>query len=191
MLNGQSQWTDSILKQVRRLSNLIQDLILLSKMGERSQVDLVITDVNFSETVKTVSDSFQQLAIDAEKTLTTAITDNVRLKGDSKCLYELVNILVDNAVKYCDDGGSIEVALRRSRLGNGVVLDVSNTYADGANVDYSRFFERFYRGDVSHNSQKAGYGIGLSMAEELTKLMGGKIFATYKGDRITFTVRLG
>ena len=89
--------------------------------------------------------------------------------------------------KYCDDGGSIEVALRRSRLGNGVVLDVSNTYVDGANVDYSRFFERFYRGDVSHNSQKAGYGIGLSMAEELTKLMGGKIFATYKGDRITFT----
>lgn len=191
MLNGQSQWTDSILKQVRRLSNLIQDLIMLSKMGERSQVDLVITDVNFSETVKTVADSFQQLAIDAEKTLTTAIADNVMLKGDSKCLYELVNILVDNAVKYCDDGGSIEVALRRSRLGNGVVLDVSNTYVDGANVDYSRFFERFYRGDVSHNSQKAGYGIGLSMAEELTKLMGGKIFATYKGQRITFTVRLG
>ena len=49
-----------------------------------------------------------------------------------------------------------------------------STYVDGANVDYSRFFERFYRGDVSHNSQKAGYGIGLSMAEELTKLMGGK-----------------
>lgn len=67
MLNGQSQWTDSILKQVRRLSNLIQDLIMLSKMGERSQVDLVITDVNFSETVKTVADSFQQLAIDAER----------------------------------------------------------------------------------------------------------------------------
>lgn len=39
MLNGQSQWTDSILKQVRRLSNLIQNLIMLSKMGERSQVD--------------------------------------------------------------------------------------------------------------------------------------------------------
>ena len=62
---------------------------------------------------------------------------------------------------------------------------------DGANVDYSRFFERFYRGDTSHNSQKAGYGIGLSMAEELTKLMGGKINVSYKAQRITFTVRLG
>ena len=191
MLNGQSQWTDSILKQVRRLSNLIQDLIMLSKMGERSQVDLVITDVNLSETVHAVADSFQQLAVDAEKTLTTAIADGIHVKGDSKCLYELVNILVDNAVKYCDDKGTIDVSLRRGRLGKGAVVAVTNTYADGANVDYSRFFERFYRGDTSHNSQKAGYGIGLSMAEELTKLMGGKINVSYKAQRITFTVRLG
>ena len=191
MLNGQSQWTDSILKQVRRLSNLIQDLIMLSKMGERSQVDLVITDVNLSETVHAVADSFQQLAIDAEKTLHTDIADGIHVKGDSKCLYELVNILVDNAVKYCDDKGTIDVSLRRPRLGKGAIVAVTNTYADGANVDYSRFFERFYRGDTSHNSQKAGYGIGLSMAEELTKLMGGKINVSYKGQRITFTVRLG
>lgn len=191
MLNGQSQWTDSILKQVRRLSNLIQDLIMLSKMGERSQVDLVITDVNLSETVHAVAESFQQLAIDAEKTLTTAIADGIHVKGDGKCLYELVNILVDNAVKYCDDKGTIDVSLRRGRLGKGAVIAVTNTYADGANVDYSRFFERFYRGDTSHNSQQAGYGIGLSMAEELTKLMGGKINVSYKAQRITFTVRLG
>lgn len=191
MLNGKSQWTDSILKQVRRLSNLIQDLIMLSKMGERSQVDLVITDVNLSETVQSVADSFQQLAVDAEKTLTTAIADGIHVKGDSKCLYELVNILVDNAVKYCDDKGNIDVSLRRGRLGKGAIVAVTNTYADGANVDYSRFFERFYRGDTSHNSQKAGYGIGLSMAEELTKLMGGKINVSYKAQRITFTVRLG
>ncbi len=191
MLNGQSQWTDSILKQVRRLSNLIQNLIMLSKMGERSQVDLVITDVNLSETVHAVADSFQQLAIDAEKTLHTDIADGIHVKGDSKCLYELVNILVDNAVKYCDDKGTIDVSLRRPRLGKGAIVAVTNTYADGANVDYSRFFERFYRGDTSHNSQKAGYGIGLSMAEELTKLMGGKINVSYKAQRITFTVRLG
>ena len=191
MLNGQSQWTDSILKQVRRLSNLIQDLIMLSKMGERSQVDLVITDVNLSATVRSVVESFQQLAVDAEKTLHTDIADGIHVKGDSKCLYELVNILVDNAVKYCDDHGDIQVSLRRARLGKGAVVAVTNTYADGANVDYSRFFERFYRGDTSHNSQKAGYGIGLSMAEELTKLMGGKINVSYKAQRITFTVRLG
>ena len=191
MLNGQSQWTDSILKQVRRLSNLIQNLIMLSKMGERSQVDLVITDVNLSETVHAVADSLQQRAIDAEKTLNTDIADGIHVKGDSKCLYELVNILVDNAVKYCDDKGTIDVSLRRPRLGKGAIVAVTNTYADGANVDYSRFFERFYRGDTSHNSQKAGYGIGLSMAEELTKLMGGKINVSYKAQRITFTVRLG
>ncbi len=190
MLNGKSQWTDSILKQVRRLTNLIQDLIMLSKMGERSQVDLVITDVDFSATVHSVVDSFRQLAADGEKKLTAEIADGIKVKGDSKCLYELVNILVDNAVKYCDDKGTIAVALRKPRLGKGAVVTVTNDYADGTNVDYSRFFERFYRGDTSHNSQKAGYGIGLSMAEELTKLMKGKINVSYKEGRITFTVRL-
>ena len=118
--------------------------------------------------------------LNAEKTLHTDIADGIHVKGDSKCLYELVNILVDNAVKYCDDHGDIQVSLRRPRLGKGAVVAVTNTYADGANVDYSRFFERFYRGDTSHNSQKAGYGIGLSMAEELTKLMDGKINVSYK-----------
>lgn len=189
MISGKSQWTESILKQVRRMTQLIQDLIMLSKMGERSQMDLVITDVNLSETVQTVADSFKQLAVDGEKHLTTAIAQDIHVKGDAKSLYELVNILVDNAVKYCDDEGTITVALAKGRL-KGAVISVTNTYEDGKNVDYSRFFERFYRGDTSHNSQKAGYGIGLSMAEELTKLMHGKINVSYKNKSITFTVRL-
>lgn len=190
MISGKSQWTESILKQVRRMTQLIQDLIMLSKMGERSQLDLVITDVNLSETVQTVADSFKQLAVDGEKELTTAIAPAIHVKGDAKSLYELVNILVDNAVKYCDDHGIITVSLAKGRL-KGAVISVTNTYEDGKNVDYSRFFERFYRGDTSHNSQKAGYGIGLSMAEELTKLMHGKINVSYKDKSITFTVRLG
>ena len=69
-------------------------------------------------------------------------------------------------------------------------MAISNTYADGANMDYSHFFERFYRGDESHNSQKAGYGIGLSMAEELAQLLKGKLGVSYKDGVITFTIRL-
>lgn len=77
-----------------------------------------------------------------------------------------MNILLDNAVKYCDDGGLIH-------------------------IDYSRFFERFYRGDTSHNSAKAGYGIGLSMAEDLTKLLKGRISVRWDQGVITFQVELG
>ena len=69
-------------------------------------------------------------------------------------------------------------------------LEVSNTYKAGKNVDYSRFFERFYRKDESHNSQKSGYGIGLSMAQSIVSIVKGKISVHYKGDTITFKVIL-
>ena len=70
-----------------------------------------------------------------------------------------------------------------------MILSVSNNYADGKNVDYSRFFERFYRGDISHSSEKAGYGIGLSIANELVQLLKGKIQVKYIDGRIIFTIK--
>ncbi len=189
LINGKSQWTESILKQAKRLSNLINDLIMLSKMGERSQLDLTITDVNLSETITAVAESFQQMAKDQGKDIACNIIPQVHIKADAKCIYELVNILIDNAVKYCDDNGAISVALTKGKK-NIAYIAIANTYADGATIDYSRFFERFYRGDVSHNSKKTGYGIGLSMAEELTQLIKGKITVSYANGIITFTVRV-
>jgi signal transduction histidine kinase len=190
MINGKSQWTGSILKQVRRLNNLITDLITLSKMGERSQTDLNMVSVDVSDTVQTVTESFQPMVTDEQKTLVSHIQPDLHIVSDAKCLYELVNILVDNAVKYCDDGGTIDVTLKSGKKNKGIIVTVANNYADGKNVDYSRFFERFYRGDESHNSQKSGYGIGLSMAEELTQLLKGKISVNFKDGIITFMIKL-
>lgn len=190
LINGKSQWTTSIIHQVRRVSNLINDLIMLAKMSEGSEIQLSIVEVNVSDVAHTVAESFQTMAKEQHKELTETIVPNLTIKSDSKCLYELINILVDNAVKYCDDGGTIDVRVTPGRLKKGVVIAISNTYAAGATIDYSRFFERFYRGDESHNSEKAGYGIGLSMAEELTHVLKGKIAVSYKKGVITFTVQL-
>lgn len=189
LINGKSQWTTSIIHQVRRVSNLINDLIMLAKMSEGSEIQLSIVDVNVSDVAHTVAESFRTMATEQQKQLTEQIGPDVKIKSDSKCLYELINILVDNAVKYCDDGGEITVKVTPGRLKKGAVIAISNTYADGAKIDYSRFFERFYRGDESHNSQKAGYGIGLSMAEELTRVLKGKIAVSYKKGVITFSVQ--
>ena len=74
--------------------------------------------------------------------------------------------------------------------GKNSVLTVSNSYAAGKGVDYSRFFERFYREDKSHNSEKKGYGIGLSMASEMVKQFKGKMTVSYKDGTISFVVTL-
>ena len=101
-----------------------------------------------------------------------------------------MNILVDNAVKYCDDEGEIKTQLTvAGRKKKEAVLTVANDFADGKNIDYSQFFERFYRGDISHSSEKAGYGIGLSIARELVQLLKGKIQIDYAEGKIAFTVK--
>ena len=87
--------------------------------------------------------------------------------------------------------GEVSLDFGGKKNGRGAQLSVSNDYRDGAHTDYSRFFERFYRGDTSHSSSKEGYGIGLSMAEDLTKLMKGKISVRWDKGVITFQVELG
>lgn len=190
LINGKNQWTESILKQARRLSNLTADLIFLSKVGEGAHADMVLTSVDVSKTVAAVAESFQPILKDQGKTLHCQISPGIYAQADEKWLYEVVNILVDNAVKYCDDSGIIDMILTSGKRKKGAVISIINDYADGADVDYSQFFERFYRGDESHNSQKSGYGIGLSMAAEIVRAMKGKIHVTYKDNRIAFVVKL-
>ena len=69
-------------------------------------------------------------------------------------------------------------------------LVISNSFRSGADLDYSRFFERFYRQDESHNVDKGGYGIGLSIAESIVQQYGGSISVSWKDGMISFTCLL-
>ena len=186
MTNGSNEWTKSISNQIDRLTVLVGNLITLSKMGELDKEDL--SDIDFSECVKTTVDNYKTIISNQGKTLETEITDKVKVKGIKDGLTEIANILLDNAQKYCDDKGTIRVELTHTRRNSGAKLVVSNDYAEGKDVDYTKFFERFYRGDTSHSDKQSGYGIGLSMAEGFVEEFNGKIAADYSDGRISFTV---
>ena len=186
MSTGATEWTKSISNQVDRLTVLTGNLITLAKMGELKKEDL--SDVNFTECVKTAINNYGIIITNQGKRLENDIADNVMVRGTKDGLTEVVNILLDNAQKYCDDNGTIKVELAKTRRLSGAKLTVSNDYAAGAGVDYTRFFDRFYRGDTSHSDNKSGYGIGLSMAEGFVEEFGGKIAADYHAGRIIFTV---
>jgi two-component system sensor histidine kinase CiaH len=187
LISGKSQWTDNILFQVKRVTRLINELIMLAKMGEKNERELKKETMDISHTFTEVVQSFAPVVEGEKKKLVTEIQPDLQAETDPKYLYEIFTILMDNAAKYCDDGGTIRARLE-SHGKHGFRAQVSNDYKNGAGVDYSHFFERFYRGDESHNSKKAGYGIGLSMAEEATRLLGGKIQVEYKDGVITFGV---
>ena len=111
------------------------------------------------------------------------------MTADASKIMQLATLLVDNAIKYCDENGSVKVELSQVRKGT-VRLVVTNSYKNGANVDYNKFFERFYREDKSHNIDKGGYGIGLSIAENICRQYRGSINATWKNGEISFVCLL-
>ena len=188
LMTGENEWIESTKDQVKRLSNLINQMVVLARLEE--QPDVTLVDVNFSEVVKKVAGNFRSVVEKAGKKYEIKLQEDIHVMATEDELYELVSILIDNACKYCDEDGQIFVTLTKAKRGKRARLTVANSYADGKNVDYSRFFDRFYREDESHNQKQPGYGIGLSMAESLVRIFKGRIGVSYKNGLIGFTVLL-
>ena len=182
-MNGESDWTRSITSQVRRMTGLVNELVTLSRLGEQNAVEL--RAVAFSALVTEAAEAIEPVVRQQGKTMTRDLASGVYAEGEDRLLQMLVNILLDNAAKYCDEGGTISLSLG-SGGGKNVILSVSNDYASGKDVDYSRFFERFYQEDASHNSRNSGFGIGLSTAREIVELLKGSIRVSWRNGRIEF-----
>ncbi len=175
MTNGENEWTQSTLRQVDRMNGLIANLVMITRAQEHdAQAARQETDV--SKAVSETVDTFKSVAEQEGKKLETDIAEDERMIAEEGQIRQLTSLLVDNAIKYCDKGGTIRVGMIRRR--GGIRLYVTNDYAEGKNVDYSRFFERFYREDKSHNQDKGGYGIGLSIAQNICEQYNGSIKAS-------------
>ncbi len=188
MLNGENEWNQSTLKQVDRMTGLIQNLVTISRAQEREEkTDRIMLDV--SSIVKETADTFAPVASQDNKQLVTSLQDQSNLRCEESEIRQLASLLIDNAIKYCDDGGTIKVSVTGKKRGGNVRLVVSNNYAAGKDVDYSKFFERFYREDESHHAEstKGGYGIGLSIAESLVHKYHGSIQVNWNDGVIMFT----
>ena len=175
------------MSQVDRMDGLVQNLVMIARSEEREDRS-AMGEVDVSNLVIESVDPFQALARQEDKTLVCEVVDDVRMMADASAIQQLVTILVDNAIKYCDDHGEVVVGLASPRRGR-VTLTVSNTYAEGKNAEFNKFFERFYRDDEAH-SNEGGYGIGLSVAESICTRYGGSIKAGWKNGMAVFTCQL-
>lgn len=110
------------------------------------------------------------------------------VSGSPEELDRLVSVLVDNAVKYCDDNGSIRVRLERRK--REIVLTVTNPCASLTTQDTRRIFDRFYRADASRSRSTGGNGIGLSIAQGIVSRHEGSISARKLGSEPEMRVTL-
>ena len=173
---GKNEWLDDIRAEGHRMTELVNQLVALSRMDEEGQ-PLNITEVALGKLVTDTVAEFEPLAKERGKALTSNIEKGISYCGDEALLHRLVGILMDNAIKYCDQGGEISVTLRRGRR---IVLTVENTYAAVGETPLNRLFDRFYRADKARKFT-GGYGVGLSMAKAIVENHKGEITAYKKG----------
>ena len=185
---GESEWTESIRHQVKRLAELTQNLVFLSKMEEETTA-LNNTDFSISDAVYDTAQPFEAVAKSNGKELKIDIEESLSFHGDEYSIRRLVSLLLDNAMKYSKDGSRIEISLRQN--GKNKILTVKND-VDACEIgSLDKWFERFYRADASRNSKTGGSGIGLSTAKAIVQAHKGKIHAESKdGKTVVFTATL-
>lgn len=176
---GENEWLADIQMQTKRLAQLTNSLIQLSRMEEQPQIEKI--EFPISDVVEETVETFQALAKTQNKNLSSRIQPMLSLNGDEKAISQLVTILLDNAVKYSDDGGKIEVTLEKQK--NLIRLGVFNTADSVPKESLTSLFNRFYRADPSRNSRTGGYGLGLSIASAIVASHKGKIQAATQDEK--------
>ena len=148
--------------EASRLSNLVEDIIRLSRLDEAGDASLPKELVNLSEICEDVKKHLAASA--AEKNVEFCYSGvPVQVTGVRQVLYEMVFNLCDNAIKYNQTGGKVDLTLEK--LNGTAKLTVRDTGIGIAKEDLDRIFERFYRVDKSHSRETGGTGLGLSIVK--------------------------
>ncbi|MBP3488686.1 MAG: HAMP domain-containing histidine kinase [Roseburia sp.] len=182
---GKNEWLDDIRSEGERMGMLVNQLVTLSRMDE-DQSNLTISRFDLSSVLSDVISEFEPLAAERRKDLFYKVQPLIIYQGDEGLIRRLAAILLDNAVKYCDTGGRIQVSVYERRH---PVIVVENTYCDVNNIELPKLFDRFYRADKARTFD-GGFGVGLSIARAIAKNHHGDISVYKKEGLIGFKVEL-
>ncbi len=185
---GPSEYLGYIQSEVKRTDALVQNLLTLARM-DKGTVKAEMKRLDLSQALLGVALPFESTVFEAGRTLETDIPEGVFVRGDEAMLQQLAVILLSNALKYSNEGGTIRLSL--SQKGRGATITVYNTGAGIAPENLEKIFDRFYREDLSHNSEAGGNGLGLAIARTIAEAHKGRIRAeSHFGQDATFIVTL-
>lgn len=180
MMEGENEWTVSIRKQVKRLTKLTQQMVALTRMEEGSGEEEMCI-LNLSQVIQEAAEPFCQVAENEGKNLSIFVEPRIQGKGNEMQLYQLVSLLLDNALKYSLPESSINLTFRKKGKRAELMISNETDMVPKGNLDI--LFERFYRTDASRNSETGGSGIGLSVARAIVQRHRGRIQASSSDGR--------
>ena len=163
---------DNIKAESARMKELVQELIDLAR-GDSAENGPVMEEVDLSSLISDDLLSWDPVAYDAGRSIKDNIAEDINVRGNRDKLKQLVDILIDNAIKYSNEKSEIEVSLKK--LDKRAVVSVKNAGKALTAEEKTRVFERFFRADESRESTP-GYGLGLSIAIQIAELHKGKLY---------------
>ena len=174
---------DNIRHECQRMTSLMDTMLWVALPAQTDKEDSDLLDL--SRLVEREALRFEVVAFDRGLTFTMDIEPGLTLRGNETQLNRLVDIILDNAVKYCDPGG--EIQFRAVSQGpRHVQLSYANTGAEIPREHLQNLFKPFYQADGSSR----GAGLGLSIANEIVTAMHGKIRVEHRGDKNCFIIDL-
>ena len=188
LIHGENKYNVHIRNQTKRLNVLMSNLLTLAKLDE--EIPLPTETVNISDVVSELLPAYTEDAQARNLRFAVLIEPDIVIQTNTDSFRQMLTVLLDNAIKYTPDGGSVRLSLARD--GRHIQIIEENTCAPSLEPDPERLFERFYRGDAARTQKKesSGYGIGLSAARAICENFGGKLTAEYSSaDSIRFTAR--
>lgn len=176
------------LNETKRLSKLVKDLLILSRADNQKMV-LQKESINIDEYIKEIVSPYKEVAELEEKKINLKLNYNMDVNIDTNKIYQLMIILLDNAIKYTEKDDEIQI--NTYSKDNKCVIEVKDTGIGVSEEGIKRIFERFYREDRARNRETGGTGLGLSIANMIVSAHNGTIKATHNQPKGTvFTIKL-
>jgi len=176
----------TIVSESERLTRISDDLLVLSSAESKPPVK---AKVNLGELIVNVVNRSQSQASKCGIALSADVRDDVFVKANHDQLDQVVVNLVENAIKYTQESGTVCVVLEKNNAN--ILVHVSDTGIGIMQQDLSRIFERFYRVDKARSRETGGTGLGLSIVKHIVESHGGQVTVESEYNRgSTFTVSL-
>ncbi len=184
MEEEKKHYVDIIKKHTWRLINLVNDLLTLSELEKKGEIDY--EDVDITRMVNQIMKFFEKKAKEKGIMLKASVPENLHMKGDGFRLEQMLLNLVDNAIKYTESG-EVEILVRKKK--KNIEFRVRDTGMGIPPECIPRIFERFYVVNKARSRELGGTGLGLSIVKHIVELHGGEIFVeSTPGKGSTFTV---
>ena len=158
-----ARWTDNILSEAGRMRSLVEEMLTLARADNMVRT-AVLTEVSLSDIAADCALAFEPVAFEAGKSLDYTLAENITILADGEKLRQLITVMLDNAIKYGADGGTVTLSLEKTD--RQAKLTVSNPGDPIPPEQLGHLFERFYRADDSRG-EKSGFGLGLPIAETI------------------------